>query len=147
MLFFALFRCVTSYLFYVCSWPSQTNWRQHTLYNNVHVSQRRIRNGGRFRSDTIFFTNIKRYRHVVQSENYKTWLKEKWQRQNWKCSVKFNMFLTHLWKKWCLNENGLHYGSSSEIHVHCCTLWIVVNCWIRSNDLCCRLCKMFCLSE
>ena len=50
-------------------------------------------------------------------------------------------------KKRCLNENGLHYGSSSEIHVHYCTVWVIVNCWIRSNDLCCRLCKMFCLSE
>jgi hypothetical protein len=29
------------------------NSRQPALYNNVHVSQRRIRNGGRFRSETI----------------------------------------------------------------------------------------------
>jgi predicted DNA-binding protein (MmcQ/YjbR family) len=38
-------------------------------------------------------------------------------------------------------------GSSSEIHVHCRTVWFVVNCWIRGNNLCCRFCKIFCLSE
>jgi hypothetical protein len=39
------------------------------------------------------------------------------------------------------------YGSSSEIHVHCRTVLFVVNCWIWSNELCCRLCKIFCLSQ
>jgi hypothetical protein len=34
------------------------------------------------------------------------------------------------------------YGSASEIHVHCRTLWSVVNCWIRYNDLCCKLCNI-----
>jgi hypothetical protein len=38
-------------------------------------------------------------------------------------------------------------GSSSEIHVHCRTVWFVVNCCIRSNNSCCRFCKIFCLSE
>jgi hypothetical protein len=37
-------------------------------------------------------------------------------------------------------------GSSSEIHVHCRTVWCVVNCSIL-NNLCCRFCKIFCLSE
>jgi hypothetical protein len=38
-------------------------------------------------------------------------------------------------------------GSASEIHVHCRTVWSVVNCWIRYNDLCCRLCKILCFDE
>ena len=50
-------------------------------------------NGGRFSSDTIFSRNIKRYRHVIQSGNYKTWQKEKWQGRSWKRSIKFNIFL------------------------------------------------------
>ena len=33
-------------------------------------------------------------------------------------------------------------GSTSEIHVQCRTLWSVVNCWIRYNDLCCKLCNI-----
>ena len=33
-------------------------------------------------------------------------------------------------------------GSTSEIHVPCRTLWSVVNCWIRYNDLCCKLCNI-----
>ena len=57
--------------------PVFNNWRQNTLYDNVHVSQRRIQTfpwgGACFISETIFFRNIKRYRDVIQSENYKTW--------------------------------------------------------------------------
>jgi hypothetical protein len=34
-------------------------------------------------------------------------------------------------------------GSISEIHVQCRTLWSVVNCWIRYNDLCYKLCNIF----
>jgi hypothetical protein len=30
-------------------------------------------------------------------------------------------------------------GSISEIHVQYRTWWSVVNCWIRYNDLCCKL--------
>jgi hypothetical protein len=41
----------------------------------------------------FLFRNIKRYRGVIQSENYKTWQIEKWQGRNWKCSVKYNMLL------------------------------------------------------
>ena len=41
----------------------------------------------------FFLRNNKRYRHVIQSENYKTWQKEKLQGRNWKCSVNFNMVL------------------------------------------------------
>ena len=41
----------------------------------------------------FLFRNIKRYRGVIQSENYKTWQMEKWQGRNWKCSVKYNMLL------------------------------------------------------
>jgi hypothetical protein len=37
--------------------------------------------------------------------------------------------------------------STSEIHVHCRTACSVVNCWIRYNNLCCRLCKIVCLSK
>ena len=37
-------------------------------------------------------------------------------------------------------------GSTSEIHVHCRTVWSVVNCWIRYNNLYCRLCKIVSLS-
>jgi hypothetical protein len=33
-------------------------------------------------------------------------------------------------------------GSTSEIHVQCGTLWSLVNCWIRYNDLCCKLCNI-----
>jgi hypothetical protein len=33
-------------------------------------------------------------------------------------------------------------GSTSEMHVQCRTLWSVVNCWIRYNDLCCKLCNI-----
>jgi hypothetical protein len=29
--------------------------------------------------------------------------------------------------------------SAHEIHVHCRTVWFVVNCCMRYNDLCCRL--------
>jgi hypothetical protein len=32
--------------------------------------------------------------------------------------------------------------SASEIHVHCRTVWFVVNCCMRYNDLCCRLRKI-----
>jgi hypothetical protein len=31
--------------------------------------------------------------------------------------------------------------------VHCRTLWSVVNLWRRYNDLCCRLCTIFCSRE
>ena len=34
------------------------------------------------------------------------------------------------------------FGSTSEIHVHCRTVWSVVNFWIRYNDLCCKLCNI-----
>jgi hypothetical protein len=62
MLYFVLFRCVTSYLFYFCSWQTLihlnrqfyticnrdcctvfNNWRETTLYHNVNVFQRWIR--------------------------------------------------------------------------------------------------------
>jgi hypothetical protein len=33
-------------------------------------------------------------------------------------------------------------GSASGIHVHCRTVWFVVNCCIRYNDFFCRLGKM-----
>ena len=38
-------------------------------------------------------------------------------------------------------------GPASEIFVHCRTVWSVVNLWRRYNDLCCRLCKIFCFGE
>ena len=34
-------------------------------------------------------------------------------------------------------------GSTSEIHVHCRTVLIVVNFWRRYSNFCCRLCKLF----
>ena len=52
-------------------------------------------------------------------------------------------------KNWFLNPILFFWkyleisGSTSEIHVHCRTVWTVVNCWRRYSNLCGRLCKLF----
>jgi hypothetical protein len=65
------------------------------------------------------------------------------------CNFRFELCLGIFW--YFLKKNGFwnktapfmeRSGSTSEIHVQCRTLWSVVNCWIRYNDLCCKLCNI-----
>jgi hypothetical protein len=63
-------------------------------------------------------------------------------------------YLINIMRQVSYNKNDTLYGECPEpptlhkgIHVHCRTVWSVVNCWIRYNDLCCRLCKIFCFVE
>jgi hypothetical protein len=44
-----------------------------TMYMYPRGGSRPFHNGGRFITETIFFLKIKRYRDVIQSENYQTW--------------------------------------------------------------------------
>jgi hypothetical protein len=63
------------------------------------------------------------------------------------CNFRFELCLGIFWyflkKDGFWNETAPFMetsGSTYEIHVQCRTLWSVVNCWIRYNDLCCKLC-------
>ena len=64
-----------------------------TMYMYLRGGSRSFHNGVVLFQKPFFLRNNKRYRHVIQSENYKTWKKEKWQGRHWKCSVKFNIVL------------------------------------------------------
>jgi hypothetical protein len=78
-----------------------TNWRQTTLFDNVQMymylggGSRHFHKGDPFYfRNHFFYRNIKRYRDVIQSKNYKTWWKEKWQGRNWIYSVKIRFYLS-----------------------------------------------------
>ena len=53
----------------------QNDDRPHctTMYMYLRGGSRSFHNEGRFISETIFLRNIKKYLHVIQSQNYKTW--------------------------------------------------------------------------
>jgi hypothetical protein len=65
------------------------------------------------------------------------------------CNFRFELCHGIFW--YFLKKNGFwnktapfmeRSGSTSEIHVQRRTLWSVINCWIRYNDLCCKLCSI-----
>jgi hypothetical protein len=64
------------------------------------------------------------------------------------CNFRFELCLGILWyflkNGFCNKTTPIveRSGSISEIHVQCRTLWSVVNCWIRYNDLCYKLCNI-----
>jgi hypothetical protein len=96
------------------------NWRQTTVYDNVHVSQMRIQTFPS--SGPFYFRNhlfVLKYQKILRC-NSKRILQDMVKRKMKRKRSEF----------------------ASWIHVHCRTVWFVVNCCMRYNDLCCRLRKM-----
>ena len=149
MLYFVLFRCMTGYLFYFCSHdlarifiskkkrqqqnfqiPLRIKWSPHKRY----MGRSRGRQAPFF---VLGYRLVKTYFNrifPVSSLSFSLLL----------CLVIFTLNYVSvsfdISKKKMVSEMEIS-GSASEIHVHCHTVWFVV------NDLWCRLCKIFCFGE